>query len=356
VRPARRIAVVAVGIVVVGLAGIVGRVVVMAGVLDRVKPLPLACKALPGVVGAEDIAVDREDKLLFVSASDRRATAAKPSTTDGIYTLSLASPGAGFVKLAGAPRTFHPHGIGLFRAADGSLTLMAVNHVSLTQHAVDIFAVKIANGRAAMSQTGDIQSDKLNSPNDVLAVGPEQFYVTNDHGSRSDLGKTLENYLLLPRANVLYFDGTVFREVASGLVFANGIAASPDGAHVYVSESTARRVETFGRDAFTGALSLQNTVDMPSGPDNIDVDPQGTLWVAAHPKLFALLAYGADPTKPSPSQVFELPVAGGVPGPVQPVYANAGAEIGASSVGVAVGHDLFIGSIFDPKILDCALP
>ena len=185
---------------------------------------------------------------------------------------------------------FHPHGISLFRAADGSLTLMAVNHISPTQHAVDIFEVKIENGAATLNEIGDIQSDKLLSPNDVAAVGKEQFYVTNDHGSHTPFGQTLENYLMLPRADVLYFDGSVFKEVAAGLVFANGIALSNDGNRVYVAESTARRIQTFGRDLFSGKLTPQNTFDLPSGPDNIDVDEKGDLWIAAHPKMFALVA------------------------------------------------------------------
>ncbi len=41
-----------------------------------------------------------------------------------------------------------------------------------------------------------------------------QFYVTNDHGSRTEFGRTMETYLTLPRANVLYFDGMIFREAA----------------------------------------------------------------------------------------------------------------------------------------------
>ncbi len=128
-----------------------------------------------------------------------------------------------------------------------------------------------------LNETGDIQGDKLLHPNDVAAVGKEQFYVTNDHGSRTSIGMTLENYLTLPRANVLYFDGTMFREAASGLVFANGINVSPDGNHIYVAESTARRVQTFKRDAFSGKLTPENAFAFPSGPDNIDVSDEGAI-------------------------------------------------------------------------------
>jgi arylesterase/paraoxonase len=315
------------------------------------------CETLTGIVGAEDIAIDRKSRLVFLSASDRRPPYPdKKMFADGLYTLPLDHPEAGFMRLGGTPADFHPHGISLFRAADGSLTLMAVNHISPGHSAVDIFDVTIANGATKLSEIGDIQSDKLISPNDVAAVGKEQFYVTNDHGSRTAFDMTLENYLMLPRADVLYFDGSVFREVAKGLVFANGIAVSNDGSHVYVAESTARRVETFARDSMFGTLTLRNTFVLPSGPDNIDVDEKGDLWIGAHPKLFALVAYGGDPSKPSPSQIFRVTVAGGIPQTAVPIYTNLGRQIGAASVGATADGHLFIGSIFDPKILDCRLP
>ncbi|SRR5579862_460958 len=356
-KPARRIAIIVATVLVVGIGGLAARTMILAGVFDTVKPVPRICKTLSDVTGVEDIAVDSKDGLVFLSATDRRAIAqGKPSKADGIYTASLAHPESGFKHLDGAPEVFHPHGISLYRAPDGSLTLMAVNHMTPQRSAVDIFEVDTANGAARLKETGDIQGDKLISPNDVAAVGKDQFYVTNDHGSRTELGVTLENYLTLPRANVLFFDGMIFREAATGLVFANGINVSPDGEHVYVAESTARRVQTFKRDPFTGRLAPENVFAFPSGPDNIDVGEKGDLWIAGHPKMFDLVAYASDPSKPSPTEIFHVRVTGGIPQSAEPVYVNPGREIGAGSVGAQAGKNIFIGSIFDPKILECALP
>jgi arylesterase / paraoxonase len=355
-KPSRRIAIIVITVLVVGLGGLAARTMILAGVFDEVKPVPRVCKTLSDVTGVEDIAVDSKDGLVFLSATDRRAIAqGKPSKADGIYTAALAHPESGFKRLDGAPDLFHPHGISLYRAPDGSLTLMAVNHMTPERSAVDIFEVDTANG-ARLKETGDIQGDKLIHPNDVAAVGKDQFYVTNDHGSRTELGMTLENYLTLPRANVLFFDGMIFREAATGLVFANGINVSPDGNHVYVAESTARRVQTFKRDPFTGRLTPENAFAFPSGPDNIDVGDKGDLWIAGHPKMFDLVAYASDPSKPSPTEIFHVRVAGGIPQSAEPVYVNPGREIGAGSVGAQAGRNIFIGSIFDPKILECALP
>ena len=91
----------------------------------------------------------------------------------------------------------------------------------------------------------------------------------------------LENYLMLPRANVLYFDGNVFKEVANDLIFANGINVSPDGSRLYVAETTPHTIQTFNRDLFSGKLTPDVTFTLPAGPDNIDVDEKGDLWVAA---------------------------------------------------------------------------
>lgn len=352
----RRIAITLGAVVVVGVAALAGRVVVMGGVFDEVKPVPLACAALAGVTGAEDIAYDRASRTLFLSALDRRVPGG--SKIDGIYAYSLGHPEKGFARLGGAPRQFHPHGISLWRG-EGGLTLMAVNHPTGDRrqgpHEIDIFQVKEDGGAPALNHIGAVESDKLVHPNDVVAVGENRFYVTNDHGNTTPLGQQVENYLMLPRANVLYYDGQVFHEVANGLVFANGIAISSDGRHLYVAETTARRVQSFARDPFSGHLEKEAALDLPAGPDNIDVAADGALWVAAHPKLFALVSYMRDPAKPSPTEVLKIAVDHGVPQSATPVYVNPGKEIGAGSVGVAAEGNLYIGSIFDAKILRCRL-
>jgi len=40
----------------------------------------------------------------------------------------------------------------------------------------------------------------MHSPNDVIPVGPRAFYVTNDHGNTSELGRLVEEYLLENRS------------------------------------------------------------------------------------------------------------------------------------------------------------
>lgn len=354
-----RIAAVAGGVIAVGVLALIFRTLDTAGVFTEVTPgFAGTCQTIAGVIGAEDIVIDDKSGLAFISATDRRAPKGRPSPQDGLYVLELAHPEKGGTELSGTPKDFHPHGISLYRDAGGALTLMAVNHRAAGGSSIDIFGISESmagdgTATAALSERGSIQSSLLFSPNAVAAVGADRFYATNDHGSHTEFGQLLENWLALPRANVVYYDGAVPRIVADGLRFANGVAASADFTKLYVAETLGRDVLTFRIQRGTGALTLENKIALPAGLDNIRVDAGGNLWVGAHPKLFALLTYGTDATKPSPSEIFELKTAGGMPGTPRAVYTDSGKEIGASSVGAYANGTLLIGSVFDPKILDC---
>ena len=66
----------------------------------------------------------------------------------------------------------------------------------------------------------------LVSPNDIVAVGPEQFYVTNDHRHTGGFMRLVEEYGRQAWSNVLFYTGSGFVEAAAGLGYANGINIS----------------------------------------------------------------------------------------------------------------------------------
>jgi arylesterase/paraoxonase len=357
-----RIAAIAAAVLVVGATALGFRIMTVAGSFTEVTPgFGGTCKTMKGVIGAEDIAIDHDTHLAYVSATDRRvAFAGKANPQDGIYVMALDRPEAGFTKLSGAPADFHPHGISILRSPDGSLTLMAVNHPLSATARIEIFTVvqeTMPDGttQMALHHEKTVADDLLFSPNDVVAVGKDRFYSTNDHGSRTDLGAFFENYLMLPRAYAVYYDGARMSIAASDLRFANGINVSPDKATLYIAETIGRDVHSYSRDVLSGALKEVGSYEIPAGLDNIDVDDAGNLWVAAHPKLFAFLTYKDDATKPSPSEIFRVGTLNGIPDSAIPVYTDLGTQIGASSVGAVDRNQLLIGSVFDPKILDCTM-
>lgn len=343
------------GAIVIGLiVSLVARTVMSIGVFNSFPEQTAGvCKPITGMKGPEDIEVDADNNLIFVSAFNRRAPSSSPDPQDGIYTLKLDDTSAPPVKLEGTPKDFHPHGISLYRGQEGYRALFVINHKSTGKQAVEVFEVTMENGAAKLTHQSSIESGLLVSPNDIYAYGPEQFYITNDHTSTSALGRWLDDYLQYPRANLVNYDGTVFKVSVERLNFPNGVLLSPDSKYVYVTSTTKRELLVFERDQFTSQLKQAEGLSIPARLDNISMDSLGNLWIAGHPKLPAYVGYPTDPSKPSPSAVFRVIMLNGLPQRYETVYANNGEQLGGSSSAVSYKNRLLIGSVLDNKILDC---
>jgi arylesterase / paraoxonase len=355
-RPATRAAITAVSVIGIVALALGARTLTAFGVFSDVTPgFSGTCHAIEGVHGPEDIVIDKTLGVALISASDLRARLnGRPAAQDGLYVLKLngaSSP----TKLAGTPSDFHPHGISLVRGGGGAVTLFAINHRSDGTSSIASFDVVMKDGEIVLHEIGNIEGGQLISPNAIAAVDRVRFYVVNDHTSKTQLGRTLDDWLILPRANVLYFDGTFFRIVAERLNAPAGVVLSPDGRFLYVSEAFNRRLDTYARHDFSGALESVGTLAIPSNPDNLRFDDRGRLWVGAHPKLFAMGAFFADPAKPAPSQVFRVALSDGVPQAATLTYSDRGEGIGGASVAAVLGRRLLVGSPLDAKILDCTM-
>jgi arylesterase/paraoxonase len=309
------------------------------------------CRQIPGVAGAEDITIHQATGIAYISACDRRAVEEGRSGNGALYAYDLNQPHPQPVLLTNGPeKDFQPHGLSLYVDDSGRISLFVVNHGN-GRHAVEIFDFLPDRLQHRRTVTGDL----LLSPNDLVAVGPEQFYVTNDHGWHTPLKKTVENYLKLRLSSVLYFDGSTFSEAAGGLGYANGINISPAGNRLYVAATTEKTLYRYDRDPRSNALGARHALFLDSGPDNIEIDDDGTLWVAAHPQLLHFVFHAGNPEKRSPSQVFRI-----VDEPegairIEEVYLDSGEQLSASAVGTAWRNRLLIGPVFDPCFLDCEM-
>ncbi|HLJ51795.1 MAG TPA: hypothetical protein VKT24_00340, partial [Rhizomicrobium sp.] len=313
------------------------------------------CHAMEGVRGAEDIVIDAKLGIALIAVTDLRALlSGKPSPQDGIYVLKL-NDASRLTKLSGTPSDFHPRGISIARAGDGTLTLFAINHRGDGTSSVASFDVVTKDGAIVLHEIGNIEGGELVSPSAIAAVDAQRFYVTNDHTSRTRLGRALDDWFILPRANVLYFDGVVFRIVAEQLNAPAGVALSPDGRYLYVSEAFNRRLDAYARHDFSGTLDPLGTLAIPSNLENLRFDDRGRLWVASHPKAFAMRTFFADPAKPAPSEIFRVSLSDGVPQSATAVYSDLGQGIGGAGVAAVLGDRLLIGSPLDAKILDCTM-
>ena len=76
---------------------------------------------------------------------------------------------------------------------------------------------------------------------------------------------------------------------------------------------------------------------------------------AIHPKLFAFVEHSGNPTKISPSQVLKIiPYESNTFG-IEQVYLNDGSQISGSSVALPYEDYLYIGGVFEKKILKAQL-
>ena len=331
-----------------------------AGQFKRISPFSLyRCEQVTGFPGPEDVVIDRDSGTALISFTDRRAAIAGKAHSAGIIAYSLTAPGAKPVQVkTDFKGAFTPHGIHLYHAPDGTKLLFAVNmgrdshfFESTGASTVEIFSYR--DGTLYHLET--IAGAELSSPNDILAVGLRQFYVSIDHGATSVMGKKLESYLQLPISYILYFDGTRFKKAVDGIAYANGIALSPNGATLYVGATVGRKVHVYARNAETGELTQKASIPLATGIDNLDVDSDGTIWAGCHAKLLSFVAHSKDAGALSPSEVVRIrPLEkGGYD--VMRVYLNDGSELSGSSSAAAWKNRLLVGAVYDGRFLDCTL-
>lgn len=324
-----------------------------AGQLATLEPhFDGRCTVVRGAVGPEDITIHPRTGVAYVSASDRRAAFAGRPVPGSIwaYDLGAAEPELRNLTPDFDPH-FLPHGISLWVDPDGHDRLFVVDHPWREDGTLDHRIVVFDLVGDSLVHARTLRDELVRSPNDVVAVGPDRFYFTNDHGWTHGVGRVLEDFLRLGGGDVIYYDGERFQVAARGIPYANGINVSPDGRTLTVSSASTHTLWIFDRDPASGRLTLHRKLPIGTGGDNIEMDAHGDLWIGAHPKLLDFLAHARDASNLSPSQVLRVTPQG----EIEEVYLNLGDEISGSSVAAVRGDRLLIGAVFEPKLLDCRM-
>ncbi len=341
----------AIGVIGLGVLGwFLYNMVPASGVFADLQPkLVDQCRSVTVFPGTEDVTIDEETGIAFVSADDRRATAAGAPVQGGIYALRL--DGSDRVSKV-SPESFgdfHPHGISLWRGEDGRKRLFAINHTIGDGDKVEVFDVGFGG---ALLHVDTIAFPEMTSPNDLVGVGPRSFYVTNDRGFRGGVMETLEAYLALPASSLAYYNGQSGSVAVKGLTYANGVNVSADGKTLFVSEFLRRRIGVYERNPETGSLTLLKRYPVNTGPDNIEIASDGALWIGGHTKVFDFVKHAEDASAIAPSHVIRVNPA---TGETEDVLIDISGVLNGSSVGAATADTLIVGAVFDDHVLVCPL-
>jgi arylesterase/paraoxonase len=153
---------------------------------------------------------------------------------------------------------------------------------------------------------------------------------------------------------LMFHDGQTARVVASGLGLPAGLALSPDGTRLYLAEALAQSLRIYARDTASNALTLQETLPLGTAPHNLNVDADGVVWIAAHPKLLRFLAQSRGAAKPAPTQILRFDPREKDPAArLRQIYLDDGKQISAGTVAASWRDQFLIGALLDKKVLIC---
>lgn len=298
---------------------------------------PGICHAIP-LAGPGDLAWEAKNHTLFIAAAKDGA----PAASDGIYALT---PGGNKpVKLAGTGPDFHPSALSVGYNLDGAPSLMAVNRHQSGAVSVEVYTVLYDAKGAALRSDSSVTGGLARRAGGIAALGNGRFYLASNP-TRSDFMAAADRWLLLGRADLLFFNGQMFREAVNGLSDPSAVAVSPDGQRLFVTSRGERRLLALSRDLYTGTLTEQDSISLPMRPERMSLDANGGLWVAGPARLPAL----------SGTSVVARVVVGADGKPLSTDTVYAGDDIKAATAAVKTDGHLFIGSSHDDKLLDCAV-
>jgi len=337
-------------VVILLVAGHFAKILIDSGQFRKIQNQGFgSCKLRAEIPGAEDMEYSPAQKLIFVASDNRPQKGEKDKPSGGIYAFSPENNAPAHLVSPALPFPFHPHGLGLWEE-DGNTRVFVVNHRG-EESTIEVF--DWMGGQ--LIHVRSFSHDVLVTPNDILATGAEEFFVSHDHGSRSHFAQTLEHFSRIGRGYLTRYDGTSFFVVDSGISFANGLSYDGKKKILYLAAMLEKAVRVY--DLSNPAEPKQiHRIDLPAAPDNLALGSDGNLWVAAHPRLLTLKSHSETHSYPSPSVVIKITNPSTAKAMAKEVMIDDGKIIPAASIALPAAGKLFLGAIYDPRVLVCEVP
>ena len=324
----------------------VGHILVSTGFFRKIEP-QFDGKILKKVAikGAEDITINQTDSFVLISATNRMIYPPSEPETGGLFLVDLKSNDFKPVFLtADFKKPFAPHGISTFKK-DSIYLVMAISHNN-HEHSIEVF--ELAGQELRHMKT--MKDPAMIQPNDLVMVGENRFYFTNDHKYTKGIEKLVEEYGGLAISNVVYFDGETYKEVAKGIAYANGINYDSARNLLYVASPRHFLVKVYDINK-DGSLSFIENIPCGTGVDNIELDINGNLWIGAHPNLLRFSAYAKGKKETSPSEIIKITYRKQGDYSVEQIYVEHGDEMSGSTVAATLGNLIFTGNVMDDEFL-----
>ena len=252
---------------------------------------------------------------------------------------------------------FHPHGIYLLEIPDSLPRVFVVNHRSSSDGKKNIESVSIFDldlDQQTARYVRDITDKNFRSINDVVVSGTEMWVSNWRFYKPEKFFHMVEIYLQRSWGYVVRCDlnrsGECTIAIPPGQVaMANGLMLKND--KLFVAGSVGKNVLEFVIDEDRNA-KLSRTFALDLLPDNLSLAPNNLLVVAGHPKGLAFQAHAKNPHNvPCPCSVKTIDLK---TGETETIHTSEGGDpISACTVGVLMGDELLMGSVYDSGIAVC---
>ena len=345
-------------IIILLLTGIIGFIVnhfYKAGAFSTTNNFNVEnCQVVSNFAGPEDTQIDYDTDILYISSNNWGGSDKENINTIGVFALDLKKKDAKPKLISlDAPKNFQPHGINLYKdPKTGEKTLFVVNH----QHPPQVEAFDVIDRETIKHRETFINSELI-SINEIVGVGKRSFYVTQDSKYFGSKPLLLVSTLLgFEQGSLHYYNGENWKVIADDVHFANGLACSHDMKTLYLGETNSMRIRVYERNTENGDLKLKEFIDLGAAPDNINVDPQGNLWVAGFPNILAIFLHIQNKTMKSPVHIMKLTVEGNKVVDIKRVLTSTGENISGISAVASYKDKFFISGIMNPELRICSLP
>ncbi|KAF9336346.1 hypothetical protein BG006_008966 [Podila minutissima] len=289
--------------------------------LAPIQPLNTAgCVAVPGLEACEDVHIHHESGLAFTACGNSElrkswfpplaklnASADPLAFQDKFVIYNLESGTYKSVEIkdlpAGTDRAFH--GIDLFEKSPSELVIFLINH-RRGGSVIEVLEYKVGDDFVTHKET--VKHELILTPNDIVALGPRSFYVSNDHMYAKGVMREIELNLRRAWANVIYHSPEETFVAFPGVASANGMTATPDRSTVYLSACHGGGMHVLKPHA-DHTLEQEEYIKLDFFVDNpfYDVDT-GSVFLAGHvqPLLFTSAMNYPGKTIIGPSKIVKI--------------------------------------------------